>query len=359
MGKIALNVKDVFKKNGELKNRHAGRRCFLIGNGPSIAEQDLLLLKDDIKICFNSFHKHHQCKEIAPDYWMTADPDIWKKKDQFLIPLLNAIENKGIATRLFFPHWGKIAINGSQYLNIHYFNYDDRNRDLREEIDFCEGIPPFAQNVMIVGLMLAFYLGCNPIILLGADHSWWAWKKETYKGKETPHFFKNDYSPISERYSFDVLQSTIHVQRHQYLQLSAYAAQRGFAIYNATPDGELDLFPRIDYAALFPNDTSSVLARDYLSDLAHISGHLGDAAKSLISDRQFAPALVLINEAMRQNINRQTSVSGLNYLRALCLAGLGHQHAAVQEARQDFLFNPGNREHSSQLLSVIDPSFET
>lgn len=344
---------DILNKNRNLKNRHAGNRCFLIGNGPSIAGQDLLLLKNDVKICFNSFHKHPRCKDIAPDYWMTADPEIWKKKDQFLMPLLEAVESNQILTKLFFPLWGKMTINGSQFLDLHHFRYDNSKSRLEEEINFCEGIPPFGQNVMLVGLMLAFYMGCNPIIMIGADHTWWSWTRESYAGKETPHFFKNDYSPISERYSFDVLQATIHVQRHQYLQLKGYAAERGYAIYNATPGGELDLFPRIDYDLLFTGSDDAIPNGGVLDTLPRLPEKLGQAALQLIGDRQYAPALVLVDEALRQNINRHEKTTGLDYLRSLCLLGLGQNQSALRAAHQDFIFNPANRDRSGRLLEAM------
>lgn len=350
---------DILQKNKTLKNKHAGKRCFIIGNGPSIVDQNLLLLKDEIKICLNDFYNHPQCKEIGPEYWMTADPNYWHEKDRLLVPLLETIESNRILTRLFFPTAGSIKVERSYYLNIHYFYYDSGTRQLNEAIDFCKGIPPFAQNVMLVGLMLAFYMGCNPIFLIGADHSWWAWKRDDYAGKDNPHFYKdkNDHSPISERYPYDLLQSTIYVQRHQYLQLINYAQRRGFDIYNATPGGELDLFPRITYESLFPGGMCLASVQDFLSSQPRLVGQLGGVAQTMIQDGQFAAALVLIDEALRQNVNRSEKILGLNYLRALCLNGLGLVREAINEARYDYICNPGNRENAAHFLQAMGDLF--
>jgi hypothetical protein len=334
---------------------HAGKRCFLIGNGPSINDQDLLLLGDEITICFNGFYKHPQCKEIGPDYWMTADPDIWRKKEQFLLPIIKAIESNEIVVKLFLPMWGNCHLGESRFLDIHYFKYDQSGCQNSKPIDFCKGIP-LAQNVMLVGLMLALYLGCNPIVLLGADHTWWRWNREEYKGKETPHFFKNDYSPISERYSYDLLQSTIYVQKYQYLRLIDYAQRRGFEIYNATPAGELDLFPRIEYECLFPGGMPTASIHDFLSGQPHMAGQLGGAAQKMILEEQYAAALVLIDEALRHNINRSQKILGLNYLRALCLNGLGLVREAINEARYEYICNPDNRKNAVRLLENMGDS---
>ncbi len=348
-----MDTLQILEKNRSLHHRHAGQRCFLIGNGPSIAAQDLVALRHEIKICFNSFYKHPHCQEIAPDYWMAADPAIWQNKNQFLLPLLEAVESAGIVTKLFFPLWGSVKVGGSRFLDIHYFSYDQASRHLTTNIDFCTGIPPFAQNVMLVGMMLAFYLGCNPIIILGADHTWWEWTRDEYAGKETPHFFKNDYSPISKRYSFDILQSTIAVQRYQYRQLQKYAALRGFEIYNATPHSALDIFPRIDF------DTLRFAAHSPYVDHGHPScspapaQELGAAALGLIGAGRYVPALALIDEARRRNINRSSKVQGLDYLRSLCLAGLGENHEALIAAHQDFISNPANRGNAGNLLRAL------
>ena len=40
-----MTIDNLLAKNKELKRIHAGRRCFLVGNGPSLNSQDVLLLR--------------------------------------------------------------------------------------------------------------------------------------------------------------------------------------------------------------------------------------------------------------------------------------------------------------------------
>jgi len=39
--KYFLNYKDLVSKNIELKDIHKGKRCFILGSGPSIKKEDL------------------------------------------------------------------------------------------------------------------------------------------------------------------------------------------------------------------------------------------------------------------------------------------------------------------------------
>lgn len=347
----------ILKKNMDLKGLHQGKRCFIIANGPSVENQNILLLKDEIKICVNQYYNYPHFKELPPNYWIQADPLIWQKKDAYLKPLLNSIESNRIVTKLFFPLEGMFQTQGSCYLNIYFFKYDYSHKHINDEIEFGREIPPYGQNVLLVCLMLAFYLGCNPIYIIGADHSWWAWKKKDYFNRHTPHFYGKQSVAASDRFSFEEMQATILVQKYQYLQLKKYAAQRGFNIFNATEGGELDLFERVTYANLFADPHHSAVNDQPLSLLPGISKTLCLSALELIHKGQFESALVLIDEAIRQNINKKEKVLGLRYLRSLCLTGLGHYPAAINEARQSYICHPENRENVANLLKALEDQF--
>lgn len=348
----SLDIPNILEKNRELNKLHAGKRCFIIGSGPSIKDQDLLLLKDEIKIVSTHFYKHEKCKDIGPDYWVCADPAIWKEQDLFLKPLLNAIEEYEINTKLFFPIFGMVTIERGVYLNLHYYLYDF-SKDIDEDIDFTTGIPPYGQNIALVALMLALYLGCNPIYLIGFEHTWWSWKRENYANAENPNYYKPFFSPMSQRERFDWVKSTIYVQKFQYFQLIKYAEKRGTQIYNATEGGYLDLFPRAKYEDLFPAGNRSIDTKNLLSTIPDIASVLGRSAIKLVNEGEHSSALVLLDEAISQNVGKRSKVEGLDYLRSICLMGLGEHHEAIKSARQDYLCNSSNRENSLAILQAL------
>ena len=45
--------RESIRKLGALKNSHKGERCFIVGNGPSLKNTDLSLLKNDFTIGFS------------------------------------------------------------------------------------------------------------------------------------------------------------------------------------------------------------------------------------------------------------------------------------------------------------------
>src|SRR5689334_4044737 len=58
----------LLQRNEVFRDRHKGRRCFVIGNGPSLKEQDLSPLVDEITLVTNSFYAH----PIVGDSWQPS-----------------------------------------------------------------------------------------------------------------------------------------------------------------------------------------------------------------------------------------------------------------------------------------------
>jgi hypothetical protein len=55
-------------RNSELQGIHRGERCFILGSGRSIMNQDLKLLAGEIVMTQNNFHAHADIGIIAPRY---------------------------------------------------------------------------------------------------------------------------------------------------------------------------------------------------------------------------------------------------------------------------------------------------
>ncbi len=351
-----MNLEDVLRKNKTLRNIHAGKRCFIIGNGPSVNTQDITRLSSDVKITVSSFFNHPDAKIVNPDYWILADPNFWLKPEIFFSPLLKLTKDKAITSKLFVPTGGFpffSSINFGSLIDLHYYHYDG-TKDIQSRIDLSSGVPPFGQNVIIVALMLAFYLGCNPIYFIGCDHDFMKVTKEEYENIRVDHFYANpNQNKCSEHLTWDQWQAAMARMNYEYDQIKQYATLWGFNVYNATRGGSLEHFPRVKYEDLFEHGIREINIEGILSAIPDISSVLGSSAVKLINEREFVSALVLLNEAISQNIGKEYRVEGLDYMRSICLTGLGEHREAIKAARQDYLYNSSNRENSLAILQAL------
>lgn len=350
-----MQLENILLKNSRLKNIHAGKRCFLIGNGPSINGQDITLLKNEISIVVNSFFSHPDVKLINPPYWLIADPFYWENGDKWFIPMFKDAYEKETATKLFVPTGGYSYFSDfhlGPLIDLHYFHYDF-SRDHSKQISFSEGLPPYGQNVMIVALMLAFHLGCNPIYFIGCDHDFFKFTEETYESDYMYHFYadtpeeketmKNKAMPWLE------WKQCMDMTKKQYEYLSEYAYLNGYQIFNATRGGYLETFPRVEYESLFTGCTPDSLPSEVKNP-----SWLCQSAIERIKEEDHGSALILLEEAIKNNINCLQRVEGLEYLKALCLTRLGKPREALLWARQDYTCNPQNRHNVTPLISSLE-----
>jgi hypothetical protein len=244
------------RENRRLKNRHRGRRCFVIGNGPSLGKMDLTPLAGEITIAANSFYKHPDAEKVGLTYLCIGD-------ELFMVDEPRAVEwHRIIDAKL--PTASLFLNPKARFLREKYGLY--RNRDVfyfrrgvigeyPELIDFDLTKPINVGNTTgtHLAIPLAVYLGCTEIILLGFDCNW----LESYTGSY--HFYeKHDQFP-----EFDALKTDDRWGRYEdhlifalrdfeaHRLIAERAAQLGISIKNATGGGLLDMYPRVRFEDCF------------------------------------------------------------------------------------------------------------
>jgi hypothetical protein len=245
----------LLQKNSALRGRHAGARCFILCTGPSVRKQDLRRLKGELVISASSAYLHADFEVFKPAYHCVPQITYGKMTEGDVITWFREMgEHIGEAAMILSS--GEQALVESKGLfaghRVHYLR-------LGGETDYSDGsvLPdltgplPGPQSVPIMALMLALYLGCTRIYLLGTDHD------HFITGTYT-HFY--DRSPVSGKDNsvtdgkvaisrYDELQAFARLWR-QYRWLKLCAAQAGARIFNATAGGALDEFERAEYGAL-------------------------------------------------------------------------------------------------------------
>jgi hypothetical protein len=275
----SLTFKKMLSPNIALKDRHRDRkRCFVLGNGPSLRDQDLSPLKDEIVFVCNFFNLHPQCREVAPRYYCLDDPnaffsetttndlgiersswflDICDKTPQveFLVPA----EAKPVIVR---NHWfaGHTIWYVARGLPSCILNVADS--DLRKAIPHSMGTVP------AIAIPAAIYMGFPTIYLLGCDCNWWVQHvvKEDFDA-EFEHFYDRNPYLIRESnlrdFGLEVELRCLADHFQGMRLLREHALRKGVHIFNATQGGILDVFPRVSLKKVLAEsaqgDTSSLL----------------------------------------------------------------------------------------------------
>lgn len=65
--------KRLLRKNASFRDVHKGKRCFILGNGPSLNQLDLSLLRDEYTFVCNFFYKHPQAVSCNPKFYVIVD----------------------------------------------------------------------------------------------------------------------------------------------------------------------------------------------------------------------------------------------------------------------------------------------
>ena len=91
----------VIKRNEDLKNKYFGKRCFILGNAPTIKNIDILKLKDEYVFVMSTFYNHPDYKKLNKTFHSSVHLTGAKSyKDQ--LNWLKAIEVNSPNTQIFF-----------------------------------------------------------------------------------------------------------------------------------------------------------------------------------------------------------------------------------------------------------------
>lgn len=158
----------LLKNNLQFKDIHKGRRCFLLGNGPSLKNIDLAWLEDEITFTVNDLFYKEDFDKINTTYHVFADPAYYYDFNNTLEQLLSKASPK----RIFMEGSGfgklkKSEQNGNAPISF-FINGIEVDDLYFTPIDLCRMLPYYS-TVVQSALMIAAYMGFKEIYLLGCD----------------------------------------------------------------------------------------------------------------------------------------------------------------------------------------------
>jgi hypothetical protein len=215
---------------------HKGQRCFIIGNGPSLKQTDLSLLKDEVTFGMNRIYMLFPKLGFNANYYLSVNSLVIEQCAED-IRSLQIPKFLSWRSRKFIQPTEDMVFLHTTYSGPK-FAYDARKR-------LWEGA-----TVTYVALQLAFFMGFDQVILIGVDHSF------TTKGKpnttvtsqgDDPNHFDTGYFGKGFRWQLPDLDTS---ERAYIMAQQAYE-DAGRKVLDATINGKLTVFPKVDYYSLF------------------------------------------------------------------------------------------------------------
>lgn len=245
-----------YKSVADFKDLHRNQQCFIVGNGPSLAIQDLNHLENEISFACNSIYEVYKRTKWYPTYYCISDP---------------------LAARhIGLPEVASKIQGQYEYLFSGIFNWRHFQRfknvvllktrhGIRDEMRCAEfsndayKVIYTAGTVAYVMIQLAVYMGFSKIFLLGIDFSFST--ERHHDGTVDLNDVQNHAELIEEedaKYYPHIKKLTgysyfadIDYQLWGYQAAKQYADKHGIEIFNATRGGKLEVFPRVNFDDLF------------------------------------------------------------------------------------------------------------
>lgn len=232
------------KQLQSLKRKYSGKRCFIIGNGPSLRAEDLNRLKNEYTFAFNRIYYIFDQTDWRPTFYCTQD-------DKIATSSVDEINSKIKTPFIFAPinlkwYYG-IDLHTNYFFNQLRAEAETKCPEFSEDISSWIGV---GNTVAYTAMQLAAYMGFTEIYLLGIDHSFHTYQDQKGNIITDPtakDYFCSDYSNVKE----SLFVPRLDLSTLSYMAAQKYAETHPVKIYNATRGGKLEVFPRVDFDALF------------------------------------------------------------------------------------------------------------
>ncbi len=265
----SIRDRKILSKNLELKNKYSGKRCFLVGGGPSIANTNLAKLNREYTFVVNEFEKNAQYHSLAPkfhiisesNYFTEGGPEYWlgrfKEKDcDIPIDVTMIINLRAIP---FIKKYDLFKKHNVYYVGTQgiFTNKLPFNIDLDRYI-------PQPKNSMLMCMLIAVWMGFKEIYLLGCEHSFLAQPLGKNKSLSFSHSYKDETSDLEKadnevlkkyitekemnfNYEMNMISTLQLFRSYRFFYSKALKVHPDIKIFNATPNSFLDIFPMVDF----------------------------------------------------------------------------------------------------------------
>jgi hypothetical protein len=221
----------------QLENIHKDKRCFIIGNGPSLRLTDVNKLRDEYTFGLNRIYLLFPQLGFSTTYLVSVN-DLVLEQCAAEMKTLSLPKYLTWRSRHWFHDDSKVT-----YLDTDFTGLENFCPKLTRRI--FEGF-----TVTYVALQLAFHMGFSEVILVGVDHNFVTQgpaNQAIVSQGDDPNHFAPDYFGKGFKWQLPDLAGS---ERAYSLAREAYL-NAGRHVLDATINGKLTIFPKVDYSSLF------------------------------------------------------------------------------------------------------------
>lgn len=219
------------------RNKHLGKRCFIIGNGPSLKKMDLSILKDEITFGLNRIYLLFPELGFDTTYLVSVN-------DLVLEQCANEIKALEIPKFITWRARRRLT-NDPQciFMDTDYTGPESFSTVVTGRV--FEGF-----TVTYVAMQLAFHMGFNEVILIGVDHNFVTQglaNATVVSNGDDPNHFIPTYFGKGFKWQLPDLEGS----ERAYRMAKKAFEEAGRSILDATINGKLGIFRKVTYDELF------------------------------------------------------------------------------------------------------------
>jgi hypothetical protein len=220
----------------QLKDRHKGQRAFIIGNGPSLKRMDLSPLHQEVTFGLNRIYLLFDRLGLTT-YYVAVNRLVIEQCAGEIATHVPGPKFIDWEARRLLPF-----TTNTMYLKSYH-------EEPRFFTDITRGIWQ-GMTVTYVALQIAYYLGFDQVVLIGVDHAFVTQgppHQVVVTQDRDPNHFNDQYFGKGFRWQLPDLEGSelaYRMARYQY-------ERAGREIVDATLDGKLQVFRKVEYDSLF------------------------------------------------------------------------------------------------------------
>lgn len=219
-----------------LKGIHAGKRAWIIGNGPSVRLEDLAAIpKDDVTFCFNRFYLSYDEHPLRETYVVSADTLMVQDFGQEMIDRSSGLPLFCMSpVRLPQLHGDYVLLRpGDHYLTL--FSQEP------------EKFVSVGGSSVFVALQMAWYMGIRDVVLYGMDYSFVVKMQRDPRFPFPVSFEEGNHFIKSYRGAKPWCPPTWRDISAGFINARVAFELSGGRVLNATRGGRLQTFARVDF----------------------------------------------------------------------------------------------------------------